>query len=179
MIACDNNTLNLRVSKRIYLDKFSMPTVYKITEVNNTYLNYDNRGIIVLKLIEDKENLSTDRPDLGICNYVIPSSIPPVNNGLYTIITCSNPTNTLDIGGDYRQLSVKFYNNDTEIHDLNTIWNFTYPVGYQNYFDIIQDNNQTYRVKVDNNDDLIGKELIVKVNDISNNYQGTITLKVR
>lgn len=67
----DENTIELRSPQRFYLDKATVnPSTYIVTQNDTTSYNYGKKGLLKLTVFAHPNNLETDRPDLGICDYV-------------------------------------------------------------------------------------------------------------
>lgn len=152
--------------KRVFIDSSSVPKkVFKITRDDDVLFLHGSHGG-TLSLIADKTELNTnkDNQELGICDYIDPSSpLPP---------TPSEPDETTDlrckITGTYytlramykRNYTVNFTNKDGNTVDWNTIdyqWNIVadFPVKQT-----IVDNKITVSV---GNEDLIGSSFLLQV----------------
>ena len=67
----DENTIALNSPQRFYLDKNTEnPTSFIVTQNDNTSHNYGKKGLVKLTVYESQNNPETDRPDLGICDYI-------------------------------------------------------------------------------------------------------------
>ena len=67
----DENTIALNNPQRFYLDKnVANPTSYIVTQNDTTSHNYGKKGLVKLTVYESQNNPETDRPDLGICDYI-------------------------------------------------------------------------------------------------------------
>lgn len=67
----DENTIALSSPQRFYLDKnMNNPTSFIVTQNDTTSHNYGKKGLVKLTVYEYPNNSETDRPDLGICDYV-------------------------------------------------------------------------------------------------------------
>lgn len=73
----DEETLNLD-GKRVFIDKRSVPTkVYKITRSDDVLFDYGVHGGILSFITDRKElNEATDNQELGICDYISPTTLP-------------------------------------------------------------------------------------------------------
>lgn len=120
----DENTIALSSPQRFYLDKnMDNPTTFIITQNDTTSHNYGKKGLVKLTVYESQNNLKTDRPDLGICDYV---DINIKKDTCYcgairTVIDYA--TNIIKSGGDSQVFIGKFYDDkENEITDIVPHW---------------------------------------------------------
>ena len=67
----DENTVELCTPQRFYLDKATInPMTYIVTQNDTTSYNYGKKGIVKVTVYAHPNNSNTDRPDLGICDYI-------------------------------------------------------------------------------------------------------------
>lgn len=90
----DEETLNLD-GKRVFIDKRPVPTkVYKITRSDDVLFDYGIHGGILSFITDRKElNANTDNQELGICDYISPTT-PPEEDDKTTILS-NNITGTI------------------------------------------------------------------------------------
>ena len=70
-LPCDENTVELSSPQRFYLDKAKInPTTYIVTQNDTTSYNYGKKGLVKVTVYAHPNNHETDRPDLGICDYI-------------------------------------------------------------------------------------------------------------
>ena len=100
----DAETLTLD-GKRIFIDKKTPPNkVYMVSRADSVLYDYGDHGGMFCFITEKTElNESADRPDLGICNYISPTT-PPEEDDKTTI---SSGTITGTISGN-KSLKVGF-----------------------------------------------------------------------
>ena len=81
----DSETLKLRANQRLMVDfNLDEPKCYDVTRVDTVTMGYDGvaeptydgKGCILLVLTETEFNPDVDRPDLMLCDYVDPNSVP-------------------------------------------------------------------------------------------------------
>ncbi len=86
LIPDDEETINLD-GKRVFIDKRPVPTkVYKITRSDDVLFDYGVHGGILSFITDRKElNVDTDNQELGICDYISPTT-PPENDNETTIL---------------------------------------------------------------------------------------------
>ena len=77
LIPDDEETVNLD-GKRVFIDKRPVPTkVYKITRSDDILFDYGVHGGILSFITDRKElNEATDNQELGICDYISPTTLP-------------------------------------------------------------------------------------------------------
>ena len=87
LIPDDEDTINLD-GKRVFIDKRPVPTkVYKITRSDDILFDYGVHGGILSFITDRKElNEATDNQELGICDYISPTT-PPENDDETTILS--------------------------------------------------------------------------------------------
>ena len=70
-LPCDENTIELSTPQRFYLDKAKInPTTFIVTQNDTTSYNYSKKGLVKVTVYEHPNNPETDRPELGICDYI-------------------------------------------------------------------------------------------------------------
>lgn len=130
-LPCDENTVELSSPQRFYLDKATInPTSFVITQNDTTSHNYGKKGLVKLTLFESQNNSDTDRPDLGICDYIDMSA-----GSKYAGTTINKPccmaykavieynTTVIKSGGDSQIFIGKFYDDkEKEVADMIPHW---------------------------------------------------------
>lgn len=126
-LPCDENTVELCTPQRFYLDKATInPNTYIVTQNDTTSHNYGKKGLVKVTVFAHPENKSTDRPDLGICDYIDVSA----NNTIEDICCCrvskaviDYETTVIKSGGDSQVFIGKFYDDKgNEISDIAPHW---------------------------------------------------------
>ena len=114
-LPCDENTVVLGSPQRFYLDKNSEnPTSFIVTQNDTTSYNYGKKGLVKVTLYECATNGNTDRPDLGLCDYIDIQSIKTDNadDEFISKSVISYETSIIKSGGDSQIFIGKFYDND-------------------------------------------------------------------
>ena len=109
----DENTIELCSPQRFYLDKATVnPSTFIITQNDTTSYNYGKKGLVKVTVYEHPSNPDTDRPDLGICDYIDINT----NNQIENICCCKvskavieHSTAIIKSGGDSQIFVGKFY----------------------------------------------------------------------
>lgn len=123
----DENTNTLSSPQRFYLDKsVNNPTTFIVTQNDTTSYNYGNKGLIKLTVYESQNNSETDRPDLGICDYIDVN----LKNTNKDICYCNvskavikYKTTVIKSGGDSQIFVGKFYDDkNKEITNIVPHW---------------------------------------------------------
>lgn len=126
-LPCDENTVELSSPQRFYLDKATInPTSFIVTQNDTTSHNYGKKGLVKLTVYEYPNNSDTDRPDLGICDYVDFSDKKNLCNCnvLRAVIDCE--TAVIKSGGDAKVFIGKFYDDEeNEIANISPHWKIT------------------------------------------------------
>lgn len=135
LLPCDDNTVELSTPQRFYLDKATInPTTFIVTQNDTTSYNYGKRGLVRVTMYEHPNNFETDRPDLGICDYIDVDVIDSVKD-----ICCCRASkaiieyNTVVIksGGDSQMFIGKFYDEKgNEVVDIVPRWTIVCDFSY-------------------------------------------------
>ena len=130
-LPCDENTVELSTPQRFYLDKaVNNPTTFIVTQNDTTSYNYGKKGLVKVTVYEHPNNSATDRPDLGICDY-IDMSAGSKDAGSTVNKNCCRASKTvieydttiIKSGGDSRLFIGKFYDDmGNEIADIEPHW---------------------------------------------------------
>ena len=131
-LPCDENTVELSTPQRFYLDKATVnPTSFIVTQNDTTSYNYGRKGLVKVTVYEHPNNSSSDRPDLGICDY-IDMRAGSANAGSTIGKNCCKAsksvieydTTVIKSGGDSQIFVGKFYD-DRENEVLNIVPHWT------------------------------------------------------
>lgn len=127
----DENTIELCTPQRFYLDKATVnPNTYIVTQNDTTSYNYGKKGLVKVTVFAHPNNPETDRPDLGICDYV-DMSAGSVNAGTTVKEPCCRAskavieydTSIIKSGGDSQVFVGKFYDDkENEVTDIVPHW---------------------------------------------------------
>lgn len=130
-LPCDENTVELCTPQRFYLDKATVnPTSFIVTQNDTTSYNYGKKGLVKVTVYEHPNNSETDRPDLGICDYV-DMNAGSKNAGTTVNETCriaskaviEYNTAVIKSGGDSQIFIGKFYDEKgNEIQNIVPHW---------------------------------------------------------
>lgn len=106
----DENTILLDTPQRFYLDKRATnPTSFIVTQNDTTSYNYGKKGLVKVTVYAFPNNNATDRPDLGICDYIdISTKRNPVSYRISKAVI-EYDTNVIKSGGDSQVFVGKFY----------------------------------------------------------------------
>ena len=146
-LPCDENTVELCTPQRFYLDKATTnPNTYIVTQNDTTSHNYGKKGLVKVTVYAHPSNPETDRPDLGICDYVDVSNqnttetvmFKSINrNVIEGIVEESNKvlkaeigydTKVIKSGGDSQMFIGKFYDEKgNEVADIIPHWTVVCP----------------------------------------------------
>lgn len=126
-LPCDENTVELSNPQRFYLDKATInPTTFIVTQNDTTSYNYGKKGLVKVTVFEHPNNPETDRPDLGICDYIGVGASCAVED----ICCCKASkavieydTAIIKSGGDSQRFIGKFYDDKgNEVVDIVPHW---------------------------------------------------------
>ena len=120
----DENTIALSSPQRFYLDKdTNNPTSFIVTQNDTTSHNYGKKGLVKLTVYEYQNNTKTDRPDLGICDYIDMDTSEDVCCCKISKAVIEYNTNVIKSGGDLQTFIGKFYDGkEREIKDIVPHW---------------------------------------------------------
>ena len=138
-LPCDENTVELSTPQRFYLDKATInPTSFIVTQNDTTSYNYGDKGLVKVTVYEYPNNSATDRPDLGICDYIdvsnqneseiglAQSTNESVNRAIKAVIDYN--TTVIKSGGDLQMFTGKFYDEKgNEVQDVIPHWTVVCP----------------------------------------------------
>ena len=115
------DTIDIRSPQRFFVSMdYSIP--FRVTQNDTVSNNYGN-GLCKITLTQDQLNLEVDRPDLGLCDYKPPRSLPPDPDETTDLSAVISGNNKLKCGFD-RDYIVKFIDSNKEIHnDVEFEWN--------------------------------------------------------
>jgi hypothetical protein len=176
----DSNTLLINIDDRFIIDDLNVkiPQVYAVSKPNRTEFKFGDKGLIELTMKQSKYNDISDRKDLGVCNYIEPTENPnPPDGDTYAVIASDNEDNKVIVGyKDGTTLSPKFFKADkTENSSIVSVWEFSLPVGLEEYIHLSYTGNNV-NIYADDKFELYGITITVSVSDGSGNYKGSITL---
>ena len=137
-LPCDENTVELSTPQRFYLDKATNnPTSFIVTQNDTTSYNYGKKGLVKVTVYEFPNNSVTDRPDLGICDYIDVANrniVEPmdinIDDSLNRVLKAVIDYNTTVIksGGDLQMFIGKFYDEKgNEVQDITPHWTVVCP----------------------------------------------------
>ena len=120
----DENTIALSSPQRFYLDKnMDNPTSFIVTQNDTTSHNYGRKGLVKLTVYEYPNNTETDRPDLGICDYIDIDAKEDICCCKVAKAVIEHNTTIIKSGGDSQIFVGKFYDkNGNEVTDVVPHW---------------------------------------------------------
>ena len=123
-LPCDENTVELSTPQRFYLDKATInPTSFIVTQNDTTSYNYGKKGLVKVTVYEYPNNSSTDRPDLGICDYIDINTEEDICCCKISNAIIDYSTTVIKSGGDSQVFVGKFYDDKgNEITDIAPHW---------------------------------------------------------
>lgn len=123
-LPCDENTVMLSTPQRFYLDKnIENPTSFIVTQNDTTSYNYGKKGLVKVTVFEYPNNSATDRPDLGICDYIDVDISKDVHCCRASKAVIEHSTAVIKSGGDSQMFIGKFYDDKgNEVVDMAPHW---------------------------------------------------------
>ena len=181
-LPCDENTVELSTPQRFYLDKAKdNPTTFIVTQNDTTSHNYGKKGLVKVTVYEHPNNPETDRPDLGICDYI------ENNIGFSSEDICccrafkaviEHDTTVIKSGGDMQIFIGKFYDEkDNEVTDIVPHW--TVVCDFSDKL-IVEEVDNSLSIGIDD-DDYIDEEFKIILsdgNDESDILSSTLLVKI-
>ena len=179
-VQANSDTISLASPQRFYVSRDnSIP--YVITQNDTTASNY-GKGICNITVTQDVRREDKDRPDLGICDYIDPSSpLPPQTSEPDETTDLSsekkrpgeidNKNINLEIsyeddcyifaGGDYKIFTaIVMNNNGKQIGDLHAQWSVTTLPEAKKYISYETENN-SIKIKSEYNTSVIGTKILL------------------
>jgi len=160
-VQANSDTISLASPQRFYVSRDnSIP--YVITQNDTTASNY-GKGICNITVTQDVRREDKDRPDLGICDYIDPSSpLPPAPQppNETTDLRCMISGNTNLKNGCKRTYTVTFTDKDGNTVDWQKV---NYQWKLVSNFNIIQNK---YENKIDlfiDDEDLIKSSFLIQI----------------
>lgn len=173
-LPCDENTIELSSPQRFYLDKATInPTSFIVTQNDTTTHNYGKKGLVKLTVYEYPSNSKTDRPDLGICDYVDFSAKENLCNCNVLRAVIDFESDTIKSGGDAKVFIGKFYDDEeNEVDGIHPHWTITAING--DFSDKIQRKESDNRLEICVDDDsIIDEEFKLTCSD-ANDKSGVV-----
>lgn len=177
-LPCDENTVVLASPQRFYLDKNTKkPTSFIVTQNDTTSYNYGDKGLVKVTLYECENNNATDRPDLGICDYIDidnnrSSSSDDVSNIKSMIFYDST---IIKSGGNEQVYTGKFFDSDgNELSNIIPQWNII--CDFKDYLLIERSGNQI-SIGIDN-DNYVDEEFKIIFSDDKNHFTSTLVVRI-
>lgn len=167
----DEDTLKLTYDKRVFIDNnYQIP--YKITRPDNVSTSYNGNGLICLIMSQDVLS-DEDRPDLGLCNYFVPT--PPQPSTTCEITYANSPT--IYVGGNAKTFQAIFKDSDGNIlTDVSAIWSTDISIADQTKILFTDKGNNTCTLKAVNDNSLIGKVVRLSVKNSDNTLSSFVDI---
>lgn len=123
-LPCDENTVELSSPQRFYLDKATVnPTTFIVTQNDTTSHNYGKKGLVKVTVYAHPNNPATDRPDLGICDYIDVNAKRNDYCCKASKAVIEYSTSVIKSGGDSQVFIGKFYDDKgNEVTDIVPHW---------------------------------------------------------
>ena len=179
-LPCDENTVELSTPQRFYLDKAkNNPTTFIVTQNDTTSHNYGKKGLVKVTVYEHPNNPETDRPDLGICDYIdtdFSSEHICCCKAAQAIIEHTNAV--IKSGGDSQIFIGKFY--DEKNNEITTIVpHWTVVCDFYEKL-IVKEFDNTLSIGIDDDDyvDEQFKIILSDSNNESNILSSTLLVKI-
>lgn len=149
--------------KRIFIDTSNNPRkVFKITRNDDPLFLYGSRGG-VLNLIADKTeiNINTDRPDLGLCDYIDvtstfvspPPHTPHSESNNFSIGYVGQPT--VRMGGNAKTFKLNSEDNFNE----TVIWKIK---NYREGMEVVDETSDSIKIKIADDEALLAHMFVLE-----------------
>lgn len=176
LLPSDENTVCLNSPQRFYLDKNTeKPTTYIVTQNDTTSYNIGKKGIVRLTVYENARDSDTDRPDLGICDYVEKGNLSDSDNTEKADkAVIKYDSIVIKSGGDKQKFTGLFYNDNEQLIEESVNWEIM--CDFENKLEVSKSDNNIF-ISIDD-DDYIDEEfkLILFNNDRS--IESEIVIKI-
>ena len=176
----DNNTVVLSSPQRFFLDKNPIsPSTYILTQNDTTSYNFGKKGIARITVTEHPINESTDRIDLGICDYIENKTEKiKEDNIVYSLNLKSDisyNTTVIKSGGDSQIFTGNFFDNkNNKVSDILPKWKII--CDFIDALEIKQSGNQI-EIGI-NNDDYVDEEFRLIFSDMEDNYSSSLIISI-
>lgn len=169
----DNNTVRLKTPQRFFMDKDVVnPSVFIVTQNDNTSYNFGDRGMIRITVFEDVIQ-DDDRVDLGICNYREPDTIDTEIGELKSVIDYT--TKILKSGGTAKTFTAKFLDeNGAELPNIVPKWTI---VGIPKEVLEVKESGNKITLRIDN-DDYVDESFKLVLTDEHNQYPSEVIITI-
>lgn len=165
----DENTIMISTPQRFYLDKNKInPTAYIVTQNDTTSYNYGKKGLVKVMVLQDVKDHASDRPDLGLCDYInidLDDEKDNDDNNITGTISAKivYDKKVIKSGGDSQVYKALFYDSEgNEITNMKPLWNIV--CDFKNELEINESGNEI-EIKIDN-DDYIDESFRLILSDI-------------
>ena len=174
----DENTVMLNTPQRFFLDRnIVRPTSFIVTQNDTTSYRYGKKGLVRVSVLECATNSSTDRIDLGICDYFEKDPGSNADNDVAGTSKSVISYNTLIIksGGDSQRFKAEFFDESgNKLEGIKPLWNII--CGFVNSLDIEYDGNDIL-IGIDD-DRFVDEEFKLVLSDEHGGYQSSIVIRV-
>lgn len=167
-LPCDENTVELSTPQRFYLDKATVnPTTFIVTQNDTTSHNYGKKGLVKVTVYEHPNNPETDRPDLGICDYIENKPSFKISNTRKVFKSYIDYNTTIiKSGGDSQIFIAKFYDDgNNEITGIVPHWTIDCDFAEKLQFKEFDDGRLSIGI---DDDDYIDEEFKLTLSDENN-----------
>lgn len=161
----DEHTVLIETPMRFFLDRNPIhPTSYQVTQNDNTPYNYKGKGLCRISVFQCETDNDTDRPDLGICDYIDPEKFRRPKGKFTTEIIAADYI--VRSGGSSRTIGAEFKKNGEIMDDIIPIWNVR-----SDFTDRlkIQEVDNLLKISVDD-DSLVGSLFTVELSEETGEY---------
>lgn len=182
-VQANSDTISLASPQRFYVSRDnSIP--YVITQNDTTASNY-GKGICNITVSQDVRHENKDRPDLGICDYIDPSStIPPTPQSPdeMTDLTASikyRGKPVVNIGGYSKTFSADFSDKSGKIlSNIVPIWKITTTDDSVNKYIHSSVKDGKLYVNIDYKESLLGSKIRIDLSDKNNICSSYIIVQI-
>ena len=178
MLPCDENTIVIKHPQRFFLDKDTEhPTSFMVTQNDTTSYNYGKKGLVRVTMVEAPHNPSTDRMDLGICDYIDKNDIATdnANNKFVAKSVISYSSDVIKSGGSSQTFTSNFFDESgKEITDIVPYWNII--CDFKDALSVKELDNQLV-IGIDD-DDYVDEEFKIVLSDEEGKYSSSLIVKV-
>ena len=176
-VQATEDTLALASPKRFYIGRGN--TIPYVVTQNDTTACYYGKGLCKITVMQDVNRDGIDRPDLGICDYISPTT-PPENDDETTILS-NNITGTISGNKTLKIGFERTYTANLVDEDGNVVeWSDDFSWNIADNIDVTSTENSNQIELLVEDEDLIDETFVLQVirtNDGSVITEITITIK--
>lgn len=175
----DENTVLINTNDRFIIDDpaVDIPQVFSVSKPNRTEFKYGDKGLIELTMKQDEYSSTTDRKDLGVCNYFeIDTPNPPSGDGIWKMYLTVKGSNVIKTGGNKKIITAQLVDENGE-NILSSEYSWSVSSNIDSYLKYTTTNN-VMEISVSGELELSGDKITITVRSVKSGHTNSLTLTV-